>query len=157
MKHIPLSQGKFAIVDDEDYDYLMQWKWYANKMGNTWYATNYNKGGMHRLIMKYPKGLQVDHINHNGLDNRRCNLRICTKQQNEWNRLPNCNAASPYRGVQKMRGKWAANIRFNGKLIYLGVFASDTEAAKVWDAKAKELFGEYAYLNFPNDIEKEAV
>jgi hypothetical protein len=159
MKKIPLTQGKFAIVDDEDYELLSQRKWCAIKWGNTFAAiTNGQKNikghpemiYMHRLIIGLKKGqrLQVDHINHNGLDNRGCNLRLCTAQQNQWNYTKASNKSSKYKGVCRHKcGGWTAYINKNKKLIYLGYFKTEIEAAETYNAKAKELFGEFAKLN----------
>ena len=161
---IPLTQDKFAIVDAEDYDRLREYKWYAKNGGNTYYAARAErvfKDGkfigvrqilMHRFIMNAPRRLVVDHINHNGLDNRRENLRLCTRLQNSRNRLPSRGGTSKYKGVtrSKRRKKFMAEIRVNQKKQYLGYFDSEIEAAKAYDKKAKELFGEFAYLNFPD-------
>ena len=110
---------------------------------------------MHRQIMKAPKGMVVDHIDGNGLNNRRSNLRICTPRQNQWNRCPlkTRKQTSPFKGVQYPTGKSRpyARIQYNGKTIHIGVFDSEVEAAQAYDRKAVELFGEFAYLNFPED------
>lgn len=159
MKQIPLTQGKFAIVDDEYYEYLMQWKWYARKDENTYYAVRWimqnGKGiiqRMHRLILGLKKGdgKYTDHQNHNGLDNRLRNIRACTCSQNQQNRLPLKNISSRYKGVHlyKRTGKWKARIRLGKQSIHLGCFDKEIEAALAYDMKAKELFGEFAYLNF---------
>jgi hypothetical protein len=83
-KLIPLTQGKFAIVDNADFDWLNQWKWYAVKSYNTWYARRFSSIPMHRQIMSAPSGTEIDHRNHNGLDNRRQNLRFSTSAENQW-------------------------------------------------------------------------
>jgi hypothetical protein len=157
MKEIKLTQGYFAMVDDEDYEYLNQWKWNISKSRtpNRIYAARgvckKNKHKhiyMHRLIMGSPENMQVDHINHNCLDNRKCNLRIVTNAQNTRNKSVNyfkksCN----YKGVTYYRNKWRVNIRKDGKFIHIGGFVDIMDAAKAYDNIAKELFGEYAYLN----------
>lgn len=159
MKHIPLTQGKFALVDDKDYEWLMQWKWcYAKGKTSScvqrkeWPMTSckHRTIRMHRLIMDAPKGMQVDHINHNTLDNRRCNLRIVTPQQNLYNTRARPNATSRYKGVhwRKDIKKWRVTISLNIRRT-IGYFHSEIEAAKAYDKAAKELFGEFAYLNFP--------
>ena len=105
---------------------------------------------MHRLIMNCPKGLLVDHKNHDGLDNRKCNLRLCTNAENQYNQKPlQKKTSSQYRGInwQKRIGKWDVWIQLNGKSIFLGSFSNEIEAAKAYDKKAKELFGEFAHLN----------
>jgi len=158
MKQIPLTQGKFALVDDEYYKWLNQWKWWAVKGTNTWYAVRnvYHNGiktniRMHREILGLESGdpREGDHCNHNGLDNRLGNLRICTPSQNQHNRRPNKNCFSAFKGVGWHKGGsyWQARIRFNGNLKHLGCFASEIEAAKAYNQKAIELFGKYAYLN----------
>jgi len=154
---IELTWGKYAIVDAEDYLRLSSYKWCAVKEGRTWYAKTFRRDGMplsmHRLITRAPKGLLVDHINHNGLNNRRSNLRLCTHKQNQRNRRPNRGGTSEYKGVHwsKNRKKFRAMICNNSKIIHLGYFQDETEAAKAYDKKAKELFGEFAYLNFTEE------
>ena len=155
-KLMPLSQGKFAIVDAEDYERLKQYKWHVDKGDSTNYAARGIVGKnfrMHREILGAPKGLVVDHINHNGLDNRRSNLRLCTVRQNNMNRRPSRrkNKWSRFKGVSwdKQRRLFTAYIQQDGKMVRLGRFESEVEAAKAYDKKARELFGEFAYLNFP--------
>lgn len=162
MKHIPLTQGKFAVVDDEDYDWLMQWKWCARIVNGTYYAfrrpycceTGISKRVlilMHREILGLCNGdgKHTDHINHHGWDNRKSNLRTCTIRENRLNSLPRKNTTSKYKGVSRHQGKWRAQICNHGETILLGEHVSETEAARIYDAKAKELFGEFAYRNFP--------
>jgi hypothetical protein len=153
MKEIKLSKGKTTIVDDEDYEYLNQFKWYYN----TGYAVRGKKIGgkgikilMHRLIMGVTDSkVHIDHFNHNKLDNRKENLRIATQQQNQFNKKPKENSSSKYKGVTwcKSRKKWFSMIQINGKQKNLGGFDSEIEAAQAYNLKAKELFGEFAYLN----------
>lgn len=151
MKTIPLTQGKFAIVDDEDYEWLMQWKWYAHKNGNNNYMAarrkKYKAILMHRTIMDAPSDKQVDHFDHNKLNNQRTNLRLCTNSQNCQNRISQ-RGSSQYKGVRWNKNRWMARIGINGKLIYLGLFINEVKAAKAYDKAAKESFGEFAYLNF---------
>ncbi len=108
---------------------------------------------MHRLIMDAPKGMEVDHINGNSLDNRKSNLRICTRSQNQRNSGPLKNNTSGYKGVVRYHRikKWAARIKHNSKSIHIGCYDDKEEAARARDKKAKELHGEYAYLNFPDE------
>jgi hypothetical protein len=110
---------------------------------------------MHRIILNAPPHLVVDHINHNGLDNRKANLRLCTVAQNNQNTRPhaNPNKLSKYKGVSldKNRNLYIALIHRNKKNYYLGRFKNETDAAKAYDKKAAELFGEFAYLNFPSE------
>lgn len=157
MKLILLTQGKVAIVDDEDYDKISKHKWYAGKMGNTYYAVRKSprKHGkqrtlyMHNEILDIPLGFETDHKNHCGLDNRKVNLRPCTRSENQHNRKRQ-NGTSQYKGVHwdKDTKKWQSQIGLNGKTIHLGQFCLETVAAKTYDAKAIEIFGEFANTNF---------
>jgi len=163
MKKIQLTQGKVAVVDEEDYAELSQHKWYASPGCRTAYAKrDTRKGGsrqtiyMHRQIMNPLPSLQIHHINHNGLDNRKSNLCICTKSQNNQSQLPRTNGTSRYKGVSRYmnNGKWRAEIRHNRRYFYLGVFSSQVQAAKAYDDRAVELFGDFAYLNFPHRLSR---
>ena len=156
VRRIPLGNGLFATVDAADYEKLSRYKWYANRHGRKIYAICRKQGKdvyMHRMIMRPRKGYFVDHIDGNGLNNRRCNLRVCTARQNVVNRAP-CGGSSRFVGVYRKRNKWQAEIRCEGKYFYLGLFDDEVEAAKARDRKAYELHGEYAYLNFPEDFAK---
>uniref|UniRef100_A0A6H1ZNF2 Putative homing endonuclease n=1 Tax=viral metagenome TaxID=1070528 RepID=A0A6H1ZNF2_9ZZZZ len=166
MKKIPLTQGKFALVDDEDYTELSKHKWCANNVNGIWYATGF-KGGetvkMHREILGFEKGdgNEVDHRDHNGLNNQRYNLRGCTHAENLMNQQIQNNCLSRFKGVTKCKGEtyknkkykdyWKAYLRYRGNFLYLGVFENETDAAMAYDKKAKELFGEFVYLNFSNN------
>jgi hypothetical protein len=157
MKRIPLTQGKYAIVDDEDFEWLNKWKWCALINKYTWYACRWiqiekNRGKiifMHRLIMNTPEGMHTDHKNHKGYDNRKYNLRICTQTQNLQNRAIQ-KGHSRYKGLylNENRSKWRGQIRCNGKKHCLGTFKNEIDAAKAYDKKAIELFGEFANTNF---------
>jgi len=155
---IPLTQGQFAKVEPEDYVWLSQFRWYCNKRPHTSYAIrNAGEGKeckkilMHREIMDTPKHLVCDHINRNGLDNRKQNLRNCTKQENGMNRPSQKNGTSRYKGVcwHRRMKKWVACIKGKGKKSHLGYFVSETSAAKAYDEAAKKYHGEFANLNFP--------
>ncbi len=162
MKKIPLTQGKVAIVDDEDYEELSQFKWFAQKEPCTYYAARriYLGNGaknpkqktirMHRLLMNAKKKQEVDHINGNGLDNRKSDLRLCTHSENARNRRLRLGGSSLYKGVywHKSRKKWQSQIVFNYQIKYLGRYDNEIEAAKAYDYAAKELFGEFALTNF---------
>jgi len=108
---------------------------------------------MHRLLTKAPPGLCVDHIDHNGLNNTRRNLRLCTKAQNSRKARPQRNTASEYKGVSPDTNKkaWQARIWQYRKPIYIGYFKNEEQTARAYDKKAKELFGEFAYINFPDE------
>lgn len=158
MKEIPLTQGKVALVDDDMYDYLMQWKWHAHCYGNNiWYARR-NEGlipfrktvDMHQVIITSPPGYKIDHRNRDGLDNRRENLRVCTNSENQANRGVPANNKTGYKGVHwsKRERKYRAQIRVNSKHYDLGTFDNPIDAAKAYDAAAKEHFGEFAWTNF---------
>ena len=162
-RKIPLTQGKFAIVDAEDFETLNKYKWNAVRNGQNFYAQRYGgkcgqnqvKGGikMHREIMKMPQSWVVDHINQNSLDNRKANLRLATREQNSWNiRKVRGKKSSQCKGVSycKRDKRWAAYITYRKKHIFIGRFDDEQAAAKAYDEKAKELFGQYAYLNFPD-------
>ncbi len=160
MKKIPLTQGKFAIVDEQDYAELSQYRWHLHRGGSTSYARQNSKRSgmpyMHRIITKPPPGLVVHHRNHNGLDNRKENLCICTRSQHIRTSRPKSNGASKYKGVFKSggNGKWFAKVECNSNIFRLGVFSSQVLAAKAYDERAAELFGEFAYLNFPHRLRK---
>ena len=150
---IRLTQGKFAVVDEEDFEYLNQWQWNAHKAGRTFYAVRYivisgnrTKMKMHWAVMK---GKGADHIDHNGLHNWRSNLRFCTQQENCMNTTKRKNTSSIYKGVSldKQTGKWEAYIAINHKKINLGFFNLEIDAARAYNEKAIELFGDFACLN----------
>lgn len=154
MKNIPLTQGKYAIVDDEDYEYLNQWKWHYDPSTRGYgYARSDIKGKMHRLILKAPRGLEVDHINHNTLDNRKENLRLATSMQNQQNKTMQKNNTSGFRGVSwsQVMKRWLACIYKTEdgkqKRYDIGYFEYKIDAAKAYNKKAIELFGKFAYLN----------
>jgi len=152
-----LTQGYHAVVDAEDYERVSRYKWCLSRSGNQLYAQRRCRGKtirMHQFIMRPPKGKVVDHIDGNGLNNRRCNLRICTPQQNSWNhkRRKQPGASSRFIGVypyKKRPGKWYVKIKCGDERVNLGPFDSEIEAALARDRKARELFGEYASLNLP--------
>ena len=155
-KKIPLTQGMFALVDDEDFKELSKHKWHIRKKKYTFYARarieidgNRKLVYMHRIIMDAPKDRQIDHKNGDGLDNQRSNLRFCTNGQNQHNRRKG-KGTSKYKGVHWLKDnkRWRASIGFNKKLINLGCYDNETDAAKAYDRKALELFGEFARTNF---------
>ncbi len=153
-RRIPLTRGKYAIVDPKDYEWLVKYKWHANgRQGGILYAVNQKRQRMHRLIMNAPKEKLVDHINGNGLDNRRANLRLATYTQNSWNSRHGIGqGTSRYKGViwYKRNKKWEAVISVNGRRKHLGYYKKEIDAARAFDKAAKERRGEFAVLNFPD-------
>lgn len=150
---IELPCGSKTIVDKDDYKWLSQWKWKYQAGGvRRWASENGKQFGvlMHREIMKCPDGKEIDHINRNPLDNRKSNLRITDRQGNCMNVGPMKNKTSEYKGVHWHQGKkrWVAKITKDRKTVHIGTFTDEFRAAKVYDIKAKELHGEYAYFNF---------
>ena len=173
------------LLDESDYEFVtnVPWSWYIRrykyKDKEKWYgeakltksqALKYKElfpdryitpsGAlmMHQFIMNSPKGMHIDHINHDGLDNRRENIRICTPSENAQNRRLRVDSRSGYKGVYQMPEKYKLNKRFQAhiqpkgqKRLRLGYYLTAEEAAKAYDKKAKELFGEFAELNFPED------
>lgn len=160
MKEIPLTQGKAALVDDADYEWLMAMgKWYAFKHRNAWYAARMEVAGnkkkpirMHRQIVSAPANILVDHEDGNGLNNTRSNLRFATNAQNGMNRGPQVNNTNAYKGVSfgKHHKTWRAQIQINGTVKHIGTFATPEIAARAYDEAAKRYFGDFAWLNFPD-------
>ena len=157
MKEIILTKGKVAFVDDEDYDLVKDYKWRAKESSHTrcFYAIatipikDRPLIQMHRLILGLTDpNIQVDHINGDGLDNRRYNLRACTASENRCNRGKSKNNTSGYKGVcfHKASKRWRAKIRLKNKFTYLGDFHTPEEAYAAYCKAALELHGEFANL-----------
>lgn len=154
MKEIELTQGKVALVDDEDYEALMQYKWFALYDGWNWYAKRGRRKSdglgpckiwMHRIILKLADGERADHINRNGLDNQRSNLRVATRSQNAANSKRRSTNTSGYKRVsfRKDHGKWQAHIGSRR----IGYFNTPLEAAIAYNEAALEFYGEFARIN----------
>lgn len=153
MKTIPISKGYSAIVDDEDYPALIQYRWYALEGEYTVYAIRFEGRKairMHRQIMGFPnRKHDVDHQDHCGLHNWRSNLRVCTKHQNHGN-TKMINSKRLFKGVRHASAhSWQAGIRHRKQNIYLGSFPTPEEAARAYDKRASKIFGQFALLNFP--------
>lgn len=164
MKSIALTKGRVAIVDDEDYEWLKEWKWHANGSGNKpQYAARRVFVGdgsrrskvilMHHFIMPRIDGLYVDHANGNSLDNRRSNLRYCTMTENNHNLPAHRDGGSQYKGVcwSENKKRWRANICLNSKQTHLGYFDSEALAAAAYDEAAKRHYGKFARLNLAQE------
>jgi len=168
MIEIPLTQGQVALIDDEDFEIVSRYKWCArwSPCTNSFYAmTNIRNAAvqgttlrMHRLIMKAQQGEQIDHINHDTLDNRKAELRLCTQNQNQHNRSAQANNTSGYKGVfwHKASQKWQAQIQLNGKRKSLGCYAAPEAAHQAYCKAALELHGEFARVAWPTPPQPEA-
>jgi hypothetical protein len=162
MKEIPMPNkpGTVALVDDEDYERLSQYRWRAKGDRDTFYAyTDIYVGGkrkmtsMHSMVIKLGGKPQVDHIDHNGLNNQKSNLRAATHSENQRNRSKEKGNTSGFKGVsfQKSTGQWQASIRIDGTLVYMGCYGTKEEAARAYDLAAKAKHGKFAKLNFPEE------
>lgn len=161
MKIIKITQNKEVLVDDKDYDELIKYRWYfvdkprakygyvATDMRNTNNKYKTRHVYMHRFLLNPPRNKIVDHINRNGLDNRRANLRICTYTQNNGNFFMGVRNKSGYKGVSwhKATNKWRATLLYKGEQQYLGIYDDKLEAAKAYNEAAIKYFGEFARPN----------
>jgi len=171
MKEIGLSKGYVALVDDEDFGWLSQWKWHVADYGSCVYAkhTVKNSSGfhslwMHRLILEAPPNMQVDHIDGCGWNNQKKNLRLCTARENSYNKSSIKGSSSDFVGIYLNKSSrktnsevpspcnWRADISVGGKKIHLGYFKTEEEAAEARDIASLRLYGEFAKLNFPEKI-----
>lgn len=162
MKQIELTRGLVALVDDDDYEYLSQYKWYASKARYTFYPARnvlLENGKrtvirMHRDIINSDLHQNIDHINGDGLDNRRCNLRIASTMSNQHNRIKH-GGNFKYKGISyksDTKKHWRSRITVDGKEIVLGYFDTDIEAARKYDEAALQYFGEFARPNEYKDM-----
>lgn len=154
MKTIELTQGRVALVDDDDFEYLNQWKWQYHRG----YACRSQRIGdrkigkrkyfwMHREILKTPDGLFTDHIDRNGLNNQKSNLRVCTKSQNRMNTIKRKDNTVGYKGVRKNRTGWQARLMVNGISVLQKTFHNLQDAIDAYDNTAREYHGEFANVN----------
>ena len=161
---VPLSRGKFALISDEDAERVTQFKWsyhgngYACRTVRVTLPDGRKKRKdilLHRFIVDAPQGLDVDHRNQHGLDCRRHNLRKATRSQNVANSGSRKGAVSKYKGVhfRRDRNTWRAEITINGRKRNLGTFKDEADAARAYDAAAYATWGEFAYLNFPDELQ----
>lgn len=162
---VPLTRGLFAVIDRSSWELVQGWSWRVVPTGRHTYAVGRRKGidiKLHRLITSAPKGLDVDHINGDGLDNRLSNLRICSHKENIWNRRKHgTGTTSQYKGVYfdknpgRGRKRWQANLGHTLDGVFtryrLGWWITEEEAARAYDRKALELFGGFALTNFPRE------
>lgn len=159
MKRIRLTKGFWATVDDSDYKWLSEFRWCTSETNRTNYAitgitvskNKYSHTSMHKMIMRPPKGMEVDHIDGDGLNNRRANLRIVTHKQNQRNRKhTNKNNTSGFKGLIRNGNLWQARITVDGFGVSLGYYNNPEDAARAYDDAALKYFGEFASLNFPH-------
>lgn len=160
-KEIPLSRGRNAIVDDDMWDELSQWRWYCTGTGYARRTIRTEVGFcyvlMHRLIIAAPEGSFVDHIDGDTLNNTRANLRLCNIAQNGYNRKKSPLAhTSRFKGVSLSKNKraWRATIGDRG-IVHIGTFATEESAARAYDQEAIRRFGPFARINFPKDSHDE--
>ncbi len=156
MKRVQLTQGLFTEVDDADFDFVSHWKWRLKRSGDVFYAIRnfrtesgmYTTVRMHVALLSPEKGFEIDHIDGNGLNNQRANLRICTSSQNHMNKGKQKNNTSGFKGVSASHGKFMATItKGAGISRYIGTYDTAEEAAKAYNEAAKIYHGEFARLN----------
>lgn len=150
MKQIPLTQGKYALVDDEDFEYLNQWKWHVTRKRSNWYAQRWiGKKSilMQNVILNLTEEERADHTDGDGLNNQRYNLRKATSLQNSRNRRKRNYTKYPYKGIRLFGDKWQAYITIEKKQKHLGMYRTAEDAAAMYNQIAKQYFGEFAKLN----------
>jgi len=156
-----MAQPQYAKVDPADYKRLRKYEWFIRSGTNSFYAFRNGPGKtvrresltyMHQDVIEVPEGMVIDHINHDGMDNRSANVRAATHSQNMCNRKKLSSAKfSKYKGVSlnKLTRKWVARIGIDNKIIHLGSFLNEIDAARAYDRAARQYHGEFASLNFP--------
>jgi hypothetical protein len=156
--YIPVAPNGYTIVDRDDYDRLIQFNWYFAHSGHVVCKPEDRMIFMHRVVMDTPLGFETDHVNRCPWDNRKENLRICTRAQNKRNQVfDKSRTSSRYKGVKfvrrdfELRKPWAASIMCDYRIKNLGYFATEEDAARAYDEAARRLHGPFAYLNFPLD------
>lgn len=159
IRQIVLSRGLCTMVDAADYGTASAFNWSASKGDHCWYAVRQSRKDegkgivlLHRFLTNANNGVYVDHRNRDGLNNLRSNLRLCTNQQNCRNTRPR-PGTSKFKGVSldRRRGDWSAQVHVNGRKKHLGFFKSEEDAARAYDRAAAQHFGDFAYLNFPEE------
>jgi hypothetical protein len=162
MAEVPLTQGKVALVDDEDYERVSQFKWHAKRVPDSdrFYAARnvpnplgrrgYQR--LHSFILDAAPGQEIDHQDGEGLNNTRANLRFATTAQNQANQRPSRSNTTGFKGVSWHRGRYRARVKVNGNIISLGVYDTGEEAARAYDQAAIEHHGEFAHPNFPSEV-----
>lgn len=157
MKCIPLTRGLSALIDDVDFELVSKHRWHARAVKNRSYASSKINGknvSLHAYLLTPPQNSDIDHIDGNGLNNQRFNLRICSHMENMANQKQHRDSKSPYKGIWRAQhcDRWAVQLVYRGRKLYLGLFKDPIEAAKAYDLKAKELHGSFARLNFPAKV-----
>lgn len=157
VRFVPLTRGKFAKVDEDDFVDVSRWNWtyWCDRSGRE-YAIRGESLFLHRYLTGVGSDEKIDHKNGDGLDNRRENLRIASSSENNRNRRKKSGAASRYKGVSEHYGKWSATI-WSGRKMWLGRFDTEEEAARAYDEAARRLHGEFARVNFPLVGEQSAI
>src|ERR1041385_682326 len=154
MKKIKLAnRERYALVDDADFDFLNRFRWHLSAGRYAATFVNGQRERMHRLLFNNPENITIDHIDGNGLNNQRSNLRLATMTQQQWNRRKHVVSSSKYKGVywNKDRNCWVTRIVYKGNHRHLGCFNSEVKSAKIYNREARKLFGEYAKLNIIED------